>query len=76
LQADLVKDSEIKRILDNPADYIECSKYFGWEQYFTSRLIERTDGTYMQYSKSNLADYYLREENIEKVLSVIENKHL
>lgn len=73
LQADLVRDSEIKKILENPADYIECGKYFSWEQYFTSLLIERTNGTYMQYSKSNLAAYYLQDENVEKILSVVEN---
>ncbi len=74
MKAGLIKDSEIDRVLDNPTDHIECSKYFSWEQYFTALLIERTNGTYMQYNKSDLADYYLQEENVEKILFVVENR--
>lgn len=58
LQAGIIKDREIMRILDFPYDYVESSKYMSWERYFTELLIEKTKGTYLVYSKRILNEAY------------------
>lgn len=72
LKADVLRDNEVKAILSAPQDYIESSAYFSWEQYFTKLLSDRTNGTYMQYTKEHLAPFYLQNENVQKMLDEIE----
>ena len=57
-----------KDVLDNPANYIESSEYFSWEQYFTSTIMKITEGTPYKYSKHKLNRVYLLDTNIRKVI--------
>lgn len=67
LKADLLKDKEVKTILDTPAEFIESSRYFSWERFFTELLTERSAGTYLQYGKSKLNPVYLQKHEMEQV---------
>ena len=40
--------------IESPSDYIESSDYFSRERFFTALLVEKTRGSYLQYSKSRL----------------------
>ena len=61
LSSNLVRDSDIPAILDNPAAYIESRDFFSWERFFASLLVERTSGTYLRYSKARLNPAYLED---------------
>lgn len=69
LRAGIVKDSELRLILENTSDYIDSSKYFSWERYFTALITEKTMDSYLKYSKSKLNSNYLQESIQEKVLA-------
>lgn len=71
LKSGLVKVAGIEAVLDNPADYIESSNYFSWEQFFTAYLIECTNGTPFQYQKDKLNLVYVIPNNSEKILKEI-----
>lgn len=47
------KRSNDYRILKNPSDYTESTKYLSWERYFTHVLEEHTKGTELEYHKKN-----------------------
>lgn len=68
LSANPLKDSDTQVILANPSDYIESRDYFSWERYFTRTLIEKTSGTYLQYSKSQINPSYLKGQIREAIL--------
>lgn len=68
LSSKLLDDGHIIKLLANPADYVESSKFFSWEQFFTNELINLTKGTIWQYSKGKLNNIYLNKTNIEKIL--------
>ena len=53
------KDPMIYRILKNPSDYTESTKYLSWERYFTHVLEEHTKGTELEYHKKRLNKQYL-----------------
>ena len=36
LNSDLLQDKEVRKILENPEDYIDSTEFFSWEQYFTN----------------------------------------
>lgn len=65
LISDVIKDSEVKEILNDPSDHIESSQYMSWERYFIELLTSKTEGTYLKYSKRMLNQAYL-QENIRK----------
>lgn len=69
LSSGVLKDNELKTILREPSDYIESSKYFSWERFFTSLLISRSKSTYLSYSKSVLNPSYLEESVMSAVVS-------
>lgn len=71
LSSGLLIDSEIKTILTHPYDYIESSEYFSWERFFTKLLIDKSNGTYIKYSKSRLNENYLQDKISDKIISVI-----
>lgn len=59
LSSGLFKDKKTQDMLLHPADYIESSEFFSWEQFFTKRLVELTAGSYLVYEKSSLNPAYL-----------------
>lgn len=71
LQSGLIGGKEVRDMLENPADYIESSEFFSWEQFFTSELIAATRGTYLAYGKSDLNPSYLQERERTAVEGVL-----
>lgn len=69
LRAGIIKDSELRLILENPSDYIDSSKYFSWERYFTALITEKTKDSYLKYNKSKLNSNYLQDSIQDKVLA-------
>lgn len=74
LSADIFHDSEIKEILQTPENHIDSTLFFSWERYFTTLLIEKTKGTYLQYQKKNLNSSYLQGKIIEKIKEIFPKK--
>ena len=70
--SDLLQDKEVRKILENPEDYIDSTEFFSWEQYFTKLLIQKTEGTYLQYKKAKLNPSYLQDKNKNKILESIQ----
>lgn len=72
LKAGIIPFTDLAEILKNPADYIDSSQYFSWEQFFTDLLIRiSSERNYMRYSKENLPPFYLQPENVKKVLDAM-----
>jgi len=72
LSALFSNNPEIKSILTNPADHIDCQEHISWEQYFTYLLRQTTRGTPAEYNKSRLKEYYFGEDKVEKIEKIIE----
>lgn len=64
-------DRNLKKILEQPADYIDSKDYFSWERFFTHYLIQISKGTYLQYTKKRLNSNYLNSAVADKILSII-----
>jgi hypothetical protein len=58
--------------LQHPEDFIESKEYFSWERFFTTLLIEYTNGTYLKYTKSHLNEAYLQGKTKRAILDVID----
>ena len=71
LSAGLLSDSNVNRVLENPADSIESSRYFSWERFFTSLLTEKTKDTYLQYNKRELNPAYLQDKEKNAILKLL-----
>ena len=71
LSSGALQDSEVKTILDDPSDHIESCEHFSWERYFTQLLINKTKGTYLQYSKASLNPVYLQGRVCDQIVSVL-----
>lgn len=71
LSSGIINKTEIKKVLENPSDFIESIQYFSWEQFFTSYLIKQSAGTYLQYSKSKLKKEYLQEKEFNSIINQI-----
>ena len=72
LTSGIFKEKEIARILEEPSDYIESRKYFSWERFFTALLIEKSQDTYLRYSKKELNSAYLQENIKKQILEQME----
>lgn len=72
LSSGLIKDDEVARILNNPADYIESRDNFSWETFFTKELVSRTAGTYLEYHKQKLNAHYLDERPFRAIAAQVE----
>jgi len=68
LSANPLKDSDTYTILADPSEHIESRDYFSWERYFTRLLTEKTAGTYLQYSKSQINPAYLKGQVRDLIL--------
>lgn len=74
LDAGIVKDGNLKDILDNTADYVPSETYSSWERFYTELLVQLTRGTYLAYTKSALNPAYLQGNIPEKILHGIGGK--
>lgn len=72
LNSEIIKDSEIPEILANPEKYIDGKAFMSWERYFTRLLVEKTEATYLKYTKSTLNPAYTQESIVKKVLDSME----
>lgn len=70
LKAGIIEFEDVTKVLAEPYNYIECSKYFSWERFFTDLAIEHSSPEY-KYSKKTLKSFYYSEENKEKFRKVI-----
>ena len=68
LKSGIVSDSDIEDILSHTYDYVESKDYFSWEKYFTSLLIERSQGKKYRYNKGKISAYYLSDRSIRKII--------
>lgn len=71
LSSDLIADRDTKLILQNPAEAIESSRYFSWERFFTSLLVEKTKDTYLRYRKQELNPVYLHEHEKSEIMKYL-----
>lgn len=69
LTSGLIDGNRIKKIAENPSDYIDSMQYFSWEQYFTALLIQETKDTWLHYQKSKLNEIYLHRRQAEAIIS-------
>lgn len=72
LKSGLVDSAEVRKVLEHPQDFIESSKYFSWERFFTALLVEKTKDSYLKYSKSKLNKNYLNKNEQEAINNVVE----
>ena len=71
LESGLIGGKEERNMLRHPADYIESSGFFSWEQFFTSELIEATRGSYLAYGKAQLNPCYLQQRERAAIEGVL-----
>ena len=69
----LIDGNRIADIIEKPESYIESSKYFSGENYFTGLLVEEIRDTFMQYSKRHLNSAYLNYKARNAILNIISN---
>lgn len=69
LKSGIIKDNELTKILVAPGEYIDSQNYFSWERFFTALLIEKTDKTYLSYTKRKLNPVYLNDKLLNKILA-------
>ncbi len=72
LKSGLIESSEVQDVLEHPQDFIESSKYFSWERFFTALLVDETKEGYLKYTKSKLNKNYLNKKEQASINSVIE----
>ena len=72
LKSGVITDKEISRILEKPEEYIDSSKYFSWERYFTRLLVQKTEDTPFKYQKNRLNPVYLHEKNKKQIVESME----
>ena len=68
LSSGILKDTEVAQILQTPSGYIDSKEYFSWERYFTALLIEKSAGTYLNYTKNTLNKAYLSDSTKNAIL--------
>ena len=73
LHSGILKNNEIKNILENPGDYINSEEYFSWERFFTRLLIDITKDTYLRYNKQKLNKAYLQGTIRDEIIKSMEN---
>ena len=76
LKSGIIEDKEVKEILTEPERYIESRQYFSWERFFAALLVNKTDGTYLKYTKKTLNPAYLNEKVASRILDVMDGIEL
>lgn len=72
LKSGLIGGKIIQIILEHPEDYIDSEKFFSWERYFTSLLMEYSQDSYLRYNKRKLNEAYLSEKPKKAILNAIQ----
>lgn len=63
--------SQMGRILERPYDYIDGEQYLSWKRFFTKLLVDTTEETWMQYSKTRLNPAYLQGRCRERIFATL-----
>lgn len=71
LKSGIVWRRGVQQILDNPSKFIDSKEFVSWERFFTWMVTEIMKNTNHPYSKSQLNEWYLSEDNIRKLKKVI-----
>jgi len=71
LSSGVLDDNEIQKIIERPYEYIDSRDYFSWEQYFTSLLLEKSRGTWLQYTKEKLNPVYLKGKCRKQIIEAL-----
>lgn len=70
----MVSAETLKEVLAHPEDFIDSSKYFSWERFFTDYLTQATHNIEgWQYRKTELANAYMTERATEIILRSMGN---
>ncbi len=64
-----IEKKSVGRILEEPSSHIESKDFFSWEQFFTALLTEKSNGTYLKYSKRKLNSAYLADSVKNRILN-------
>jgi len=72
LKSGVVSGNDLDRILENPGDFIESSRFFSWEKFFTDLLISMTEGSYLKYTKHRINENYLSQNISSKIVRQME----
>lgn len=72
LKSGMIDGKIVQDILNHPEDFVESQKYFSWERFFTTLLVEYTQDSYLKYSKSNLNEAYLHEKVKQAIIHVMD----
>lgn len=68
---DIKADIDFEKIKELQLE-IESKDYFSWEQFFEKMLINSTKNSrYCKYSKAKLTDFYIKDDNVVKVLELL-----
>lgn len=73
LKAQLFKEPGVMDVLENTEEYVEYRKYFSWEQFLTSYLVEISKDSYLKYHKQTLNPNYLQNGVKQRILNVMKN---
>ena len=73
LKSGVIDDREVAEILLAPSEHIDSERYFSWERFFTQLLADKTQGSYLKYSKSKINKAYTSEKIRKEILAVMEN---
>lgn len=71
LDSGIINTSDLATMLESPSNYIESSKHFSWEHFFTEYLRQATMETPLAYNKDKLAEGYMTDANADKVIALI-----
>ena len=76
LKSGILREDRVVEILNQPSDYIESRDCFSWENYFEALLVQTTEGTPFQYTKSRLNPAYAQKNNLRQIASEIVNVNI
>ena len=76
LKSGILREDRVVEILNHPSDYIESRDCFSWENYFEALLVQKTEGTPFQYTKSRLNPVYAQKNSLRQIASEIVNVNI
>lgn len=59
-------------IYNPPIYFNESSQYVSWERFFTDVLVQKTKGTYLQYSKKKINPAYINDKIKNEIIKAME----
>ena len=69
LTAKTINFPELDKILKDTSNYVDCIKFVSWERFYTFLMETKSNGQ-AAYDKHSITQFYITEENINKVLKI------